>query len=103
MDFPPEAKEALPGVVGAALTWPRLVGVAATKILFVVGGATAAFYGSDFLAHLMGTPNAKGLYGFAIGLFSMTLVNKAFDAISAIDASTIGGKFTNWIVRFFGG
>lgn len=103
MDFPPEAKEAVPGVVGAMLTWPRLVGVLGIKLLFITGGATAAFYGADFLAHFMGTPNAKGLYGFAIGLFSMTLVNKVFDAISAIDASTIGGKFTNWIVRLFGG
>lgn len=76
-----------PGLFGAVAamlwikdTWPRRVG-------FTFAGASASHYASGAVAAWSGMD--EGLAGFLVGLFSMAIAAKVFEALEAFKSSDL--------------
>lgn len=83
IELPPNWDNHAAGPLGAALAllWSK-AGWRRSIALFV-GGSAAAFYGSPYVAAVLGMP--EGLTGLLLGLVSMSLAAKLFETLERVD------------------
>lgn len=86
-EIPPEVVKGLPGFVGALVALRWIVGSPLQRMIAVVGGSAASYYGSPVFARWAEIDH--GLSGFLIGLFGMALAAKLFDALALLDLQRI--------------
>lgn len=84
-DITHEIIKAVPGTVGAIVALRWIAGPPTQRVMALVGGVAASYYGSAHVASLMGTDT--GLAGFMVGLFGMALASKVFEGIAALNPS----------------
>jgi hypothetical protein len=90
-DIPPEILKAIPGTVGSLVALRWVAGPPLQRMAAVLGGVGGAYYGTPYLAGMMGTDH--GLTGFLIGLFGMAIAAKVFEAITAFDLGSMLDRF----------
>jgi hypothetical protein len=104
VNIPPELSDAAPGIVGSALSLRWIPGTWLTKAAMWAGGCTMSVVGGKQFAQLMHMSGDGGvsLAGFLLGLFSMAVVSKLFDAISAFDSADISRTAMSAVKRKLG-
>ena len=103
LHIPPEARDAAPGVIGALIAIPWTRGPLIMRASMFVGGSALSFFGSDpFVQYMQMSADGKGLSGFMLGLFGMSLVAKVYEAISAFAAGELAQELLAWARRRLG-
>ncbi len=88
LQIPPELSDAYPGIVGSAISLKWLPGSYLTKAAMWAGGCSMSLFAAKPFAQFMHMGDGGiGFAGFMLGLFSMAVVSKLFDAISAFDSA----------------
>ena len=94
-DIPPEAAKVAPGAIGSVVALRWLNGTPLQKVAAVIGGSSGSYYGSEWLASVMGTPS--GLTSWLIGLFAMAAAHKVFEWLSGLN---VGQRIDKWLAKF---
>ena len=95
---PPEVLNALPGAGGSLIALLWLKESKARGAALWAAGSFVAYYAAPVLAKYL-TIN-EGVCGLFIGLFSMALVNKAFEVLQSLP---LGQMAQEWISKRFNG
>lgn len=103
LNIPPEAKDAAPGVLGALIAIHRTDGPLTMRASMFLGGASLSYYGADWFAFLMGMSAGRGLAGFVLGLFGMSVAAKVYEAVAAFDAAGLSRAVLDWARKRLGG
>ena len=91
----PEILKIIPGAVGAIVALGWIKGSWPQRVIALIGGSAASYYGTGYMAAALGTD--AGLTGFLIGLFGMAIASKVFEALQALDlGSRIDRLLTRW-------
>lgn len=78
------------GIAGALVSLRWIEGVSLfQKCLMVLGGGVLSYVATDTAVEYLKMPNASGFLAFLIGLFGMSVMNKAFETLAALNASDI--------------
>ena len=96
MDFPPEARDAVPGVMGALVAIPFTQGPLFMRLSMFVGGVGLSKWGTQPLVEWLGVTSSAGLVGFILGLFGMSVAAKVYEAIGSFAAGDIGAAMVQW-------
>lgn len=92
----PEVLKVIPGTVGALVALGWIKGTWPQRVIALVGGAAASYYGTGYLAGMMGTD--AGLTGFLIGLFGMAVAAKCFEVLQLLDPAKVLDKLlSRWL------
>jgi len=86
-DLHPEIIKAVPGTIGAIVALRWIAGPPLQRIMALVGGIGASYYGSPWAAASAGVD--PGLAGFMIGLFGMALASKVFEGIAVLNPGSM--------------
>jgi hypothetical protein len=94
-DIPPEVVKAVPGALGSLVALRWIVGTPLQRMTAVLGGSSAAYYGTPYMGNVLGTDH--GLTGFLLGLFAMAIAAKIFDMLAALSLSErVDRLLTRW-------
>ncbi len=102
LDIPPEARQAAPGLIGSLIALPFLQGPPLMRVSMFLGGVAASFYGTGPAAKWLGMAQAEGLAGFLLGMFSMAIAAKCYEAINSFAADGIGKAVMDWLRKKLG-
>lgn len=103
LNIPPEAKDAAPGILGALIAIHRTDGPLTMRASMFLGGASLSYYGADWFAIVMGMSAGRGLAGFVLGLFGMSVAAKVYEAVAAFDAAGLSRAVLDWARKRLGG
>ena len=103
IDFPPEAKDAAPGILGALVAIPFTQGPMLMRASMFLGGASLSLYGSAPLADALNMRGSVGLAGFVVGLFGMSIAAKVYEVIATFAAADVSKAAVEWIKSKLGG
>ena len=68
-----------------------------------VGGSALSYFGADpFVQYMQMSADVKGLSGFMLGMFGMSLVAKVYEAITAFAAGELAQEVLAWARRKLG-
>lgn len=100
--FPPDAKEALPGILGALFAIPFTQGPRLMRAAMFGGGASLSYFGAVPFSQAMGMTNGAGLAGFVLGLFGMSVAAKVYEALAVFAAGDLSRAVLDWARRKLG-
>lgn len=88
---------------GAFVSLRFVVGTWPERLMMFVGGAALSYYASAPVSiWIGGGEETLGLIGFMLGLLSMTIVAKLYEAFQALDAKEMGKDLWAWFIRKWG-
>lgn len=93
--LPAEVAKVAPGFIGSLVALRWINGSPIQKIGAVIGGSSGSYYGSEYLAGLLGIH--FGFFAWLFGLFGMAIAHKLIEGINKFDLSE---KFNNFLKRF---
>lgn len=102
LDIPPEARDAVPGVMGALVAIPFTQGPLFMRLSMFVGGVSLSKWGTQPLVESLGVTSSVGLIGFILGLFGMSIAAKVYEAIGSFRASEVGEAVVAWFKNKMG-
>jgi hypothetical protein len=103
LHIPPEAKDAAPGLIGALIAIPWTQGPLLMRASVFLGGIALSWFGTAPVSSVLGmADSAKGLAGFVLGLFGMSVAAKVYEAITSFDSSAIGKAVIDFIRKRLG-
>lgn len=102
IDIPPEAKDAVPGILGALVAIPFTQGPLLMRASMFLGGASLSLYGSAPLADVLNMRGSIGLAGFVVGLFGMSIAAKGYEVIATFAAADVSRAVVDWLKNKLG-
>ena len=94
--------KAVAGLVGAAVSLRFVHGTAVERALMFLGAAASSYFGTPYVAHHINMKDAEGLVGLLLGLYSMPIVSKGYEAILLLNTSDIVSGISAWVKRKVG-
>lgn len=95
--------KAAAGAVGAAVSLKFIVGSVPARVLMFLGGSAASYYGGEWFAGRVGMSGSVGFACFLLGLFSMPLASRVYEAISLIDVPSLMSRVNKSLKKREGG
>lgn len=90
-------------VLGAAVSLRFIQGALIERGLMFIGAVACSFYGTDLVAAYLKMQDAKGLVGLLLGLYTMPVVAKVYEAIALVDTKKLSEVVLARLKRVLGG
>lgn len=96
-DLPPQIGQALPGVAGALVSLMFNKDAQPQRLALFLSGSITAYFGTPWAAKFSGLDT--GLAGFLLGMFSMAVIARLFEAWQTLELTAI---LRDWVRKTLG-